>query len=106
MSPQPYQDTEPDVDLPSEDHGPANECANCGNREGPLFWGACRVLEGSDSLGDRYRYFAGYRCADPKACRKRQAGPKPAVRQEIAKEPQALADPEPIKETREDRDWF
>jgi hypothetical protein len=78
MSPQPYQDTEPDVDVPPEDdHGPANECQMCGNREGPLFWGACRVLEGSDSLGDRYRYFAGYRCADPKACRKRQAGPKP-----------------------------
>jgi hypothetical protein len=51
----------------------------CGNREGPLFWGACRVLEGSDSLGDRYRYFAGYRCADPKACRKRPSTPESAA---------------------------
>lgn len=78
MSPDPYWETDHTPPAESaqpiaraeEDRGPANECAMCGNREGPLFWGACRVLEGRDALGPRYRYFPGYRCGA--ACRERR----------------------------------
>jgi hypothetical protein len=65
MSPQPYFDTDRDIDVPV-DHGPANECAMCGAINTPLTWGVCCIED---------RYFAGYRCAEPLACRTRREQP-------------------------------
>jgi hypothetical protein len=57
-------DLEPDVDV-QLDHGPANECAMCHIRVGPMKWGLCW----SEADG----YFEGWRCADVHACRARRA---------------------------------
>ena len=71
-----YVMPEPDIDVPLKpiDHGPANACLMCGATTTALVWGACALEDGRDSLGPKWRYVSGYRCAEPLACRARRQG--------------------------------
>ena len=69
----PYFDTEPDVEPETPTHAeppsPQGECCMCGARDVALFWAQfCEVR----LPGGGWRYGAGYRCSDVRACRERR----------------------------------
>jgi hypothetical protein len=72
MSPQPYFDNEPDIDVPI-DHGPANECAMCGATDEPLTWHELCRMRSADPR-KAWDYGPGWRCVDRRGCEERRNG--------------------------------